>query len=373
MLAGLHQYSLLYSPFNLNQLNKDEVLFFEHGSGRQLYAMKLETLKNRPKPDIVITGNHVMRNFEGTDYLENFDLFNFVIGGPSINQELDLLKALKNIGRLPNKILIYTILAHGGSDWMLKRHQVMFSDGKVNPPYSFGYKTIRDEMEWFFRFDTYLNALFSIYKKELVVNYPICAKASADAKKLKMSNWLSIRLKIAEYLPPYASIKSGLLDRTEFCKTVGNFRTLNVHGQIRNGGQIAKFVSELIYHRVYDYPILTPSEANAKAVEAMEEIQKLEEFANENGFRMVYLIPPRYEIPLNGPNDEVANLIFENNPKLTVIDFRRFSLEKKYYIDDAHLSEEFGLILGPCLNKILNSKSSLPHRPAINLRGRSVC
>jgi len=367
------QISLLYSPFDLNRLEKDEVLLFDYGSARQLYAMKLKTLANRPPADVLITGNHVMRFYSGREHFKNLDLFNFVIGSPSLFQELDLLKALKKINRLPKKLLVHTILAHGGSEVLLTRSELIYSGGNATPPFNISIKKIEDEILWFFKYETYLNGIYSFFRKNVVVNYPKCAAAFSGAEKVAAGNWLKARIKFAEYLPPYTTLNSGLLSIDEFCRSERNFRLLDTNGLVRNGGQMAKLNSELFYHRVYDFPVATPSEAAAQAKIALSGIAKLEKFADENGFKVIYLIPPRYEIPLNGPNDEVANIIFEKNTELTVIDFRRFSLEKKYYMNEAHPSEEFGKLLAPCLDRIISSAKPLVSRHAVGARGRTVC
>lgn len=373
LITGWHQYKLLFTPFDLNQLKDEEVMFFEHGSGRQLYAMKLITLANRNKPDVIITGNHSMRHFSGSKHLKNLDFFNFVVGGPSVFQELDLLKALKKIDRLPKKVLIFTLLAHGGSDRLLNRDQLFFSNGDIEAPFHMSLKNVGNEFEWFFTHKNFLNALASIAENNMVVNSSDCERSYRSAERRKFSIGLRLRMKFAEYASPYTALNSGLISLEDYCRDESNFKTLNYNGFIKNGGMLDTYRPELAYHRVYDYPVLTPAAAMAAADEVLRGIQQLENFAQENGFRIVYLIPPRYEIPLNGPNDDVANLVFERNAGLTVIDFRRYALDKKYYIDDAHMAEDFGEILAPCLRKIISSPLPLQSRPAVQSRGRTVC
>lgn len=373
VITGVHQYDLLFHPYDLNQLSEDEVLPSEHRSGRQRYAVKLESLVNRPRLDIMITGNHVMRIFQGTDKFENLNFFNFIVDHPSIFQELDLLKALKQVDRLPKKLMIYSLVAHGGKSRLLNREPLLFSSGNTEPPFNLTSKNLGGELLWFFGYETYLDALFSVFRDDIVIDFTQCAQAYAAAKNKKNDFWLATRLKVSEYFPGNITLNSGLLSEDEYCRSDRNFKAISTYALARNGGYLARSDFEMEYDPGDTYPILTPDEAEAGAKEGARGIQMLEKFARENGIRMVYLIPPRYQIPLNDRDDEVANQIFERNPDFTVIDFRRYSLDKKYFADNTHLSAEFGEILVPCLEKILDSKSPLPSRPAVGSRGRTVC
>jgi len=373
LIAGLHQYELSFHPLDLGRQSKEEVLLFEHRSLWQRYSVKLNSLANRPRPDILITGNHAMRNFQGTDYLKNLGFFNFVIDDPSIFEELDLLKALERIDRLPKKLMIYTIEAHGGRRRLEGRNQKVFSAGSTARPFNFYMEYLRRELLWFLGYKTYLDALFSLFGENNVIEYANCVQAYTATKKGGNDLWLAIRSKLSEYLTGNISLNSGLLTEWEYCQNVNNFNVLSTTALARNGGHLATRNSELTYDPGENHPVLTPSEAAASAIEVADGMRQLEEFASENGFRMIYLIPPRYMLPLNDPKDEVSNLVFEKNPDFTVIDFRRFSLEKKYYVDHLHLAEEFGEILAPCLDKILNSETPLPSQPTVNSRGRTMC
>jgi len=374
IITGLHQYDLIFHPFDLNRLSQDEVLPFEHRTGRQLYSVKLNSLANRPRPDILITGNHVMRNFQGTDLPDDLDFFNFVINDPSIIEEMDLFKALERIDRLPSKLMIYTIVAHGGRSRLLSRKQSVFTGGNVEPPFNLQFDSLGSELQRFFGYQTYLDALVSLFGEgeNIVMNYKDCARAYAASKKGNMNSWLTLRLKISEYFPEYISLNSGLLSKGEYCRNNRNFEALSTTALARNGGHLTPRITEMTYNPE-NIPILTPEEYKAGAKDAASAMRRLERFAGENGFRMVYLIPQRYDKPLNNEHDEVQNLVFESNPDFTVIDFRRLSLETIYYVDDSHLSEKLGEILNPCLVKILNSKTPLPSRPAVNSRGRTMC
>lgn len=346
---------------------------FEHRSLRQRYAVKLNSLARRPRPDILITGNHAMRNFQGTGNSENLDFYNFVIGDPTIFDELDLLKALKKIDRLPKKLMIYTIEAHGGERRLKNRNDQIFSTGEAVPPFNMNLGYVGSEISWFFRLETYLDSLFTVFGSDNVIDYAMCEQAYAMAKTNKPGFSLVIRLKISDYFSDTISLNSGLLSKNEYCQNDRNFNALSTTALARNGGHLATRNSELTYDPGEDHPALTSFEANVAAQEVASGMRQLEEFSRENGFRMVYLIPPRYMVPLNDPKDEVSNLVFENNPGFPVIDFRRFSLEKKYYLDHLHLSEQLGEILIPCLKRILESKTALQSSPAVDERGRTMC
>jgi len=251
-----------------------------------------------------------------------------------------------------------------------------FKDANVTPPFSWEYKNLVWEGAWIFNHKTVQDGFFSFLRRHVVINYSACEKKFIEAKGNQKSIWLKIKLKIAEYITGQAALNIGLLSLHEFCEDPLQFDRLDTSGFVKNSGIVVKhrtMPAGYPTHQTYKFKIKSPEELKRDAERVVVHLQKIEQFASENGFRVVYLFPPRYEYPLNGLIDELPNFIFENNPEFTVVDFRQYSSVKKYYTDATHITDELGDILIPCLEKIIAAKGPLPSHPAINGRGRSVC
>ena len=373
IVTGLNQHRMLFKPFDLNRLKDDEVLWFGHASGRQLLSTKLHSLRRRGQPDVLITGNHAMQNFTLKFKERDFDFFNFAGPSPSIFEQMHLLRALESMGRLPKKLLVFSLLAHGGAGRMLSKDSSMLAGGHITPPFRISRSNIPAEIKWFFSYERHLDALASLRGGDMVVNFAECRRAYQGRAGRGVPLSLRLRSKLAEYLSPYATWNFGLLSLGEMCAETRFFRQINNYGLQRNGEYVNEYRYVLKFHRPYNYLILDQNAATAAAEEAIGGIRALEAFARKHGFRIAYLIPPRYEKPNNGPNDTVSNMIFEKLTDAHTIDFRRYWLETKFYNDDVHLSDDFGEILAPCLSKILDAKGPLRGRPAIPGHGRTVC
>jgi len=375
-LLGLALFSLQLhyrqnlSPYNLNALAENEVLFFRHGFGEASLSMKLHTLKIRKGADVLIVGNHMARSVYDDRPDTRLDLFNLVYGNTGLQGTLDLLHRLKDEDLLPRKALVVTLLTHGD---LAREIDTKFRFASENLP-----RYIWDllgQLPELVRMEYLLPGLSSLSQRDLLFDYDRCSAIFEGKISIEPMPMQKFRRLVASFVPVYALIKLGIMPKDEACAIPELFRDVDFESYNRYGGFMARYTPKESpsFHTPYDLPHHSDAMLKTLVAQAAKKIGDLDNFAKEHDFRILYLYPPRYEKPLDGYLDIVANKVFEKLPSAPVADFRRLSLDRTLYYDDTHVGAKFRRILLPCIEKFLTIDPVPTGSPALKGRGRTIC
>jgi hypothetical protein len=359
----------VFHPYDLGELQEEEVLSFKHNFGQTNLAVKLHTLEERRGTDILLLGSHMTRAMYDDRGSATHDVFNVVYGNLTVNGAHDFLRYLEGRDLLPRRAVVLTFLTHQDQAQNLDIGFDAFVDLPWTNPYQWAFRVPRMlEMEFV------LSGHAALWSQPLVVNYDRCLSLLDGDTALPSSVTRGLRLTTGRFLPIMALVSSGLLSIDEICTEPQIFKDIDFNSLNRHGGYMAlRQPPGLTLREPYPDPVRSERETADAISRFRDQIRALTDYGRQHGFEVIYLFPPRYEEPLNGPKDEVANRAFEELPDVPVADLRRFSLEPRFFYDDTHPAAPLNHVVFDCVDQILENTRSLERLPAVGGMGVTVC
>jgi hypothetical protein len=344
-----------------------------------MFKAKVSHVLSVPPRDILSIGNHLMGGFRlPADWHDGDTAFNIASTGSPNDELLQIVRVLEAHGKLPRKLLLVTMLPHNPII-NTPAYDVPFAGefGRGDDVASWnGLKAnlarLSTNLTYYLSYVAVLDSLAGASGKIIHLDMARCAetfRTSAD----QVTAIERLKLKAAMYLPTEFLLGAGIIDIDLMCREKSLFHQIDMNSVRGDGSHPYSTPIEINFHSPYAIPPMDAAKVASEAQLAATTLRQVAEIGARGGARVVFLVSPRRELPLDGDNDRVLNLAFKLAPELVVIDHRRLSLDASLSVDGSHPNDTYvSRHLAPCLRRILNGEH-LEEYPAVEGKGRTIC
>ena len=342
----------------------------------EMFEAKIGHLLSAPPYDVLSIGNHLMGGFRPPADWRGSTSFNAATTGISNDGLRQVVQVLEAHGRLPKKLLLVTMLPHyphiNGRAYdipfSLDRGEQLAWWDRLRATV----KRLSTNLTYQVSYVAALDAMVGATGRIMTIDLARCAerfRTSADI----FTGLERLRLKTTAYLPTEFLLGAGIIDVDLMCREKNLFHLIDMNSVRGDGSHPYSTPLTVSWHSPYSVPAMDEATVRKEAELSATSLRQVADIGARGGAQVVFLVPPRLELPLDGDNDRVLNLAFALAPELVVIDHRRLSLDTSLTVDGSHPNDTYvARHLSPCLRRILGGEP-LVEFPAVDNKGRTAC
>lgn len=325
---------------NFDELNENQRIILNGLSREQIGQLKISYLENGKLPDIGIFGNHQIQywheeSFKNNGY--NGKIFNFWFANLSITDIVYYLNWLETKKLLPRKAIIVQMTTPNNDNG-----SYIVGSSKELPLYIIKNTQNLDSNIIFDKFEKiylYPQIIYTWLKKTFDYTTLIIGLFSKDdnTRILDISNCKENQSNnISKYIPSMISKNLALFTNNKFCKKENFKGTMMKDGSIDDTGyeNAAKLNQNPLNNSE-----LNLNQGDSNILE--KELNALIKLADRNNLKILFLIPPVYEIERFSIANEIVDDAIKGISKKFIIDNRRLYLSRDFFINYDHPSKKY--------------------------------
>ncbi len=325
---------------NFDELNENQRIILNGLSREQIGQLKISYLENGKLPDIGIFGNHQIQYWHKESFKNNGysgKIFNFWFANLSITDIVYYLNWLEIKNLLPKKAIIVQMTTPNNDNG-----GYIVGSSKELPLYIIKNTEISDSNIIFDKFEKiylYPQIIYTWLKKTFDYTTLIIGLFSKDnnTRILDISNCKENHSNnISRYIPSIISKNLALFTNNKFCKKENFKGTMMKDGSIDDTGY--ENAAKLNQNPLNNSELgLNQGDSNILT----KELNALIKLADRNNLKILFIIPPVYELERFSIVNEIVDDAIKDISKKLIIDDRRLYLSRDFFINYDHPGKKY--------------------------------
>lgn len=311
--------------FDFSALGEDGILLDGSIGRAQSQQLRLNYVRRSAPFDLLLIGNHNLRNFGGQNLPSSVRFFSLNNIQQDVFQLPALLGELTKQGKMPRQALIVSILAYAPQQWAA-------SDDSPEAAADDGVGVASHAADTIVALDARIRRLidsesfalglvgrqrwliplsFAACRAAWSQGQPSVRKATGGIGGKTAAVLQSYWVKLSELLPVPLGLGTGLIDIATYCRTSTNFyRTAS--GYRYDGSSFGAKQDIRPLHNGAGQPALGEAEALQKGIRFAAKMRQIHEIAKRGGIPAIFVVPPRVQIdnPARRSADKIMDFAF---------------------------------------------------------------
>ena len=346
-------------PLDFYKLPDNAVIVTAGLTRKQAASLKLGFIENFEPPRVGMYGNHMFTHLSEEVFQspEPRYFFNYWYGNLALPELRDFVAFVAAIGKLPTDTIILQITTPNNDNGL----NILGYRGELLPVIS-RYGRIISLQDGIEKFEQFLDSWFAVMYYSLSYSSVVYSILSSDADNIRSrivtpDECVVVRKgtpKVSPDLPGLLNFLPTNVKRvlsrasrelaeegTRYCD-----RNLLRTGFRKDGSTDPRFVDRPLIQNYNDLST-QDRDVNERRLSFGDEdlvasyMREIARIANENGRKLVFVIPPVYETARNSPANEILSAALRLVPELIVMDHRKQGNNREFFVTYDHPSPKY--------------------------------